>query len=42
MTGPDAGDPKAGRWRVAVLALVFALLAQGCLIAAVSLTRDPF
>ena len=42
MERPDPGDPIVGRWRVVVLALMFALLAQGCFIAAVSLTRNPF
>lgn len=42
MAGPDPGVAKRGRWRVVVLALVFALLSHGCLIAAISLTRSPF
>jgi hypothetical protein len=42
MADPDAGDPRSGRWRVAVLAVVFALVSHGCLMMATSLTRSPF
>jgi hypothetical protein len=30
-----------GRWRVALLAIVFALVSHGCFILAISLTRSP-
>ena len=42
MADPGSRDPRSGRWRVAVLAVVFALLAHGCLVMATSLTRSPF
>jgi hypothetical protein len=42
MPSPETGGPSVGRWRVVVLAMVFALLAQGCFVAAVMLTRNPF
>ena len=42
MAGPEAGKARGGGRRVVILAFVFALLAQGCFILSVSLTRDPF
>jgi hypothetical protein len=42
MEGPDPDIPRPGRWRVIVLAALFALLAHGCFIAATSLSVDPF
>jgi hypothetical protein len=42
MPGPGPDDPRAGRRRVVVLAAVFALLAQGCFVAAISLSVNPF
>lgn len=42
MAGPGPGDARRGRWRLVVLALAFALLSHGCLVAAISLTRSPF
>jgi hypothetical protein len=41
LTGPAGKDPQSGRWRVAVLALVFALVSHGCFIVSTSLTRSP-
>ena len=41
MAKPAGNDPRRGRWRVAVLALVFALVSHGCFIVATSLTRSP-
>lgn len=42
MADPAAGDPRSGRWRIAVLAIVFALASHGCLVFATSFTRSPF
>ena len=42
MADPDAGIPRSGRWKVIILAALFALFAHGCFIAATSLSVDPF
>jgi hypothetical protein len=41
MAKPNGIDPRQGRWRVALLAIVFALVSHGCFILATSLTRSP-
>lgn len=37
----DDGGVRPGRWRVVVLAFMFAFLSHGCLMLTVSLTRSP-
>ncbi len=42
MTDPDENEPRSGGTWVVVLAALFALLAHGCFVAAVSLSVHPF
>lgn len=42
MADPEDDKPRSGGWRVVVLAALFALLAHGCFVAAVSLSVHPF
>jgi hypothetical protein len=42
MTGPGEGGTQPGRWRLAILAGLFALIAQGCFVLATELSRNPF
>jgi hypothetical protein len=42
MASHDADGPRSGGRRVVVLAALFALLAHGCFVAAISLSVHPF
>ncbi len=42
MSNPEADDRDRHGLRIVILAVLFAILAQGCFVVSVSLTRDPF
>ena len=42
MASPEPDMPRGSRWRMIVLAALFALFAHGCFIAATSLSVNPF